>query len=860
MIRPLLFSITLIASPFRVEAQQWYCQNENNGEGLGYNCTGGVSFIAGGKGFFGHGLDYSGQPSGYLTVYDPVTNTTVGPGAETVPRAYSTGFGIGNNAYVGLGLIAPGDQPFDPPPFHPDFFYCFNAGTGAFVDIVVFPGGMRRNAIAFTIGDVAYVGGGTDVDPVGGVAQFTPATDLWAYDQGTHLWTPKADLPTTFTTAHTFTINGKGYLMRDNSTSLWEYDPVADTWTARAPFPGGNRTGFSAFALNGSAYVGCGRTTSDHKDFFAFDPTTNTWSPAPPIWDDLGRSHALAFTIDDSGYLLGGVRGANPIRDGVWRFGPASAAASGAWIQRPFLPAAGRTGAIAFSIGEKGYVGGGGSNTDFWEYDPATMQWTARAPLPGPVEEGFSIGGLGYVTRNTATANFHAYDPSTNTWSLRADLPGGARSAAASFAVEGKGYVCSGQVNGSAQNDLWEYDPATNAWTQRANRPNSPTFNAMGMAIGNKGYVMGGSQNSSTGVSWNHQYDPATDTWTTKASVPFGSRRNGQVFAVGNMGYLGGGWAGSTAYQKRLDVYNPATNSWALVGDMGGGYRHDGVGFAIGEKGFLFGGRGSMSSVAPGSSAFYVINDLWEFNPVIIGLNARVILDGPYDDDTQLMTDGLRAAGMLPLRDPYALSGYPFPGGGYGDIQVIPATRGGNAVVDRIVVELRDAVNPSQILATRHVWLQRDGDIVDMDGSSPVRFTMPPGGYHVAIRHRNHLGLMSAAPTQLGSTPISLDFASPATATYGTLARRIQNGVARAWCGDVSFNGDVKYTGSGNDRDLILLRVGGVVPTNTVTGYFPEDVNLDGQVKYVGSQNDRDLILLSIGGVVLSSVRTEQLP
>lgn len=861
MSRILLLCLAFMGASFYVHGQQWYCQNENEGEGLNYNCSGGMAFIAGGKIFFGLGLDYSNQPSGFFQTYDPATNTlqsnfTFSPG----PRAYGTGFGIGNNAYIGLGMIDDSDDPY--PPLHQNFFLVFDANTGNWVNQVDFPGGLRRNAIAFTIGNVAYVGGGQSVDSIGSTAQFTPVNDFWAYDQTANTWTPKANLPTTFTAARTFTINGKGYLMRDNSASLWEYDPAANTWITRASFPGGARTGFSAFGFNGLGYVGCGRTTTDLKDFYAFNPTTNTWSAAPALWSDFGRSHALAVNLGGSAYLLGGQRGATPIRDGVWRFGPATTPAPDTWTQRPFLPATARHGSIAFSIGTKGYVGGGEATTDFWAYDPATMQWTARAPLPGTVDEGFSIDGIGYVTRPTAAGNFYAYDPGTNSWSPRADLPGGARSGAASFAVEGKGYVCSGTVNGSAQSDLWEYDPATDAWTQRANRPTYSSYNAMGLAIGNKGYVMGGSVNSSVDVSANHQYDPATDTWTNKASVPFGGRRNAQAFAIGNVGYLGGGWAGSGQYAKRFDVYDPATNTWTLLGDIGGLFRHYGVGFAIGDKGYVCGGRRSMESFGvPGPSQFYTINDLWEFNPTTIELEAQVMLDGPFDSDTELMNDDLRIAGLLPDRDPYGLNGYAFPGGNYSDMPAgVPTASNENAVVDRIVIELRNATNPAQVLATRHVWLQRDGDIVDMDGSSPVRFTLAQGSYHVAVRHRNHLGVMSAAPIGFGAGPASIDFSSPATAAYGTDARKIEGGVARAWCGDANFDGQVKYVGENNDRDLILQVIGGITPTNTVTGYHAEDVNLDGTVKYTGQDNDRDLILQTIGGTVPTNVRQAQLP
>jgi hypothetical protein len=68
------------------------------------------------------------------------------------------------------------------------------------------------------------------------------------------------------------------------------------------------------------------------------------------------------------------------------------------------------------------------------------------------------------------------------------------------------------------------------------------------------------------------------------------------------------------------------------------------------------------------------------------------------------------------------------------------------------------------------------------------------------------------------------------------------------------------YTNAENDRDPILLRIGGTVPTNTTTGYHAEDVNLDGVVKYTGEGNDRDPILQNIGGSVPTNTREGQLP
>jgi len=56
------------------------------------------------------------------------------------------------------------------------------------------------------------------------------------------------------------------------------------------------------------------------------------------------------------------------------------------------------------------------------------------------------------------------------------------------------------------------------------------------------------------------------------------------------------------------------------------------------------------------------------------------------------------------------------------------------------------------------------------------------------------------------------------------------------------------------------VRIGGTVPTNTVNGYFNEDVNMDGVVRYTGDPNDRDPILVNIGGSVPTNTRVQQLP
>ena len=81
------------------------------------------------------------------------------------------------------------------------------------------------------------------------------------------------------------------------------------------------------------------------------------------------------------------------------------------------------------------------------------------------------------------------------------------------------------------------------------------------------------------------------------------------------------------------------------------------------------------------------------------------------------------------------------------------------------------------------------------------------------------------------------------------------------WSGDANGDGSLKYTGTNNDRDPILIAVGSTTPNNTVNGvYDRRDTNLDGVIKYTGTGNDRDIILTNVGSTTPNNTRTQQLP
>src|SRR5690606_5537386 len=239
-----------------------------------------------------------------------------------------------------------------------------------------------------------------------------------------------------------------------------------------------------------------------------------------------------------------------------------------------------------------------------------------------------------------------------------------------------------------------------------------------------------------------------------------------------------------------------------------------------------------------------------------VSLDLKVWLQGAYEGP--LMSDALRSNGLVPLHEPYSVMG--FSGGDEFTTPAVLAVTGNNAIVDWVRVELRSESDPTLIVAARHGLVQRDGDVVDTDSVSPLSFNVAPGDHYVAVLHRNHLGCMTAIPVTLSNTVATVDLRTGTTGAWGTEARYAEGALRMLWSGNVTGDGDLKYTGATNDRDPILQSIGGTIPTNTVGGYLSTDINLDGQVRYTGANNDRDPILQNIGGVVSTAVRVQQLP
>jgi N-acetylneuraminic acid mutarotase len=318
--------------------------------------------------------------------------------------------------------------------------------------------------------------------------------------------------------------------------------------------------------------------------------------------------------------------------------------AQNSWVKRESVGGSKRERAVSFSIGNRGYVGLGQDTlnlmmNDFWEFDPATNSWTQRANFAGQARRdaiSFVIGNKGYVGTGknhadswvgTTLSDFYEYDPITNTWTAKASYPGNSGAGiyyATGFALLGKGYIACGKRGASSySNELWQYNPVTNTWTARAPYSGVARYGATAFVIGNYAYVgTGCDENIFLQDFW--RYNPTTNSWSSMASFPGSGRFACSAFTLNNNGYVVFGTDGG--YKDELWQYDPGLDYWVVKASLPGGERKSAFAFTIGSKAYA----------GTGKSYTGVRRDLYEYTPTpIVGINE--------------MTDGITSIYPIPM-------------------------------------------------------------------------------------------------------------------------------------------------------------------------------------------------------------------
>lgn len=574
-----------------------------------------IGFSIGTKGFIG--LGYTGGLffKKDLWEYDAELNVwTQKADFGGTARHSSVGFSIGNKGYVGTGagLIYEKD------------FWEYDPSSNTWTKKADFGGLARTNAVGFNIGTKGYIGIGK------GTSYYK---DFWEYDPSTNTWTQKTDFGGTVRSyAVGFCIANKGYIGTgsyigfqgdvSHYKDFWEYDPTTNTWIQKADFGGSARDKAVSFSIGNKGYIGTGGYISSneiksfYKDFWQYDPVSDIWVQKADFGGE-GRSGAVSFTINNSGYCGSGLPFENT---DFWKYD----VVENAWLKKANFGGSTRLGAVGFSIGNKGYIGGGastgGEKKDFWEFDPILNTWTQKADIGGFERQhavGFSIGDKGYLGTGYASEfpetylnDFWEYDPLSNIWEQKTDFEGGARAWAIGFNIGSKGYIGNGNDGDSNLRDFWQYDPQLDIWTQMADFEGAVRNNAVGFSIENKGYIGIGKNNLDYNLKDFWEYDPVLNDWIKKSDFGGAGRSSAVSFSIGNKGYVGTGVVSGTGSTKDFWEYDPILDTWTQKEDFGGTSRYDAAGFSIGNKGYI--GTGDDDIVVLGYT-----KDFWEYTPDI---------------------------------------------------------------------------------------------------------------------------------------------------------------------------------------------------------------------------------------------------
>jgi N-acetylneuraminic acid mutarotase len=281
-------------------------------------------------------------------------------------RSYAVSFASQNKGYVGLGSGISSGSLKD--------FWEFDPGTAQWTKLPDFPGEARSGAFQFSIGDKVYVGGG---------AKYYPATqyvydaynDFYEFTPATKSWRKLADFPK-FTSdgwgifgSYSFSIGNFGFVgggrdLYNAFYGIMKYDPSTDVWTIETSHPK-DHTGLlyaivfgASFVRNDTLYVGTGipdfRRGETTERFFSYDLNQKKWNIE--WFPGLRRAYAFGITNSNTGLVGFGYQ-----TQEIWQF-----TGNGRWKMVSRCPDSYlNKGGIAFTIGNKTYVGLGTPGLDF---------------------------------------------------------------------------------------------------------------------------------------------------------------------------------------------------------------------------------------------------------------------------------------------------------------------------------------------------------------------------------------------------------------------------------------------------------------------------------------------------------------
>ena len=231
------------------------------------------------------------------------------------------------------------------------------------------------------------------------------------------------------------------------------------------------------------------------------------------------------------------------------------------WATKTSIPQLDGEGRAA-TVDGKIYVMGGSIN---YMYDPATDNWTQKAPMPTPrhwfgiavyQNKIYTIGGTSGWSQEAGTIYSGAnevYDPSTDTWENKTSMP--------TIRQEEDATIVNGQIHLIVNRTHDVYEIATDSWTNESAMPYPyPAYMMSSTNFKDRIYIIG----------WNltQIYDPVSDSWSLRAPLPTPLYNVAACKTTGIMAaqriYVFGGQKSFFDATNTTQVYNPQNDTWTL--------------------------------------------------------------------------------------------------------------------------------------------------------------------------------------------------------------------------------------------------------------------------------------------------------
>ncbi len=221
-----------------------------------------------------------------------------------------------------------------------------------------------------------------------------------------------------------------------------------------------------------------------------------------------------------------------------------------------------------------------------------------------------------------------------------------------------------------------------------------------------------------------------------------------------------------------------------------------------------------------------------------VALHIKVYLEGVYNPTTDLMETPLITENILPYRQPFANAPWNYQG----NEEINKELTKKEAIVDWLLIELRDALDPQKIVMQRAALLLENGQVLDaVDQKKGVYFpsSAPNQSYYVVIRSRNHLDVMSKQLAFMGDGTLRYDFTKISNVKSGQV-KTLNRGIAGLYAGDLNADGVITVA------DLHIHQKESTI----IREYVASDCNLDAIV----SVNDFNQMRLNMGLIAIPEV------